>query len=107
MKVLRSKEHTYREVLFTAEDLDLMESFQDTTYISEKLTDNEEICKAIVLHIMKHHPVASITGNSYSVEEFEYTGQIIKKRIEHIEVSERLDSKIVCLKMNITRKTTC
>lgn len=92
MKILRSKEYTYREVLFTAEDLDSLESFQDTTYISDNLTADQEICQAIVLHIMKHHPIASLTGNSYSVEEFEYTGQIIKKRIEHIEVSPRLDS---------------
>ncbi len=92
MKVLRSKEYTYKEVLFTAEDLDSMESFQDTTYISVDLTDDAAICQAIVLHIMKHHPIASITGNSYAVEEFEYTGLIVRKRIEHIEVSPRRDS---------------
>lgn len=82
----------YTEWAFVANDLDSGEALTDTVDILSSINDRSQVYR-IIENLVKHkHPITTLSGNTWEVEDVEPTGQTFsynKETKEHNIITER------------------
>lgn len=83
----------FTEYEFTAHDVDGHDVITDVAGINLEMNDTIEKVEMSIKRLMEKHPLISLNGNTWELEDYAPTGRTYSKEIIYTEITPRKEEK--------------